>query len=400
MSNRSLVRLCIPVPAVAVLLSVGCLATDQDQGNGGTQIDTVTFKSVSVGGGHSCGIVVGDYAYCWGDNTFGQLGAADQLNHSVPQFVQGGPLEFRQISAGGTVTCAITADQDAYCWGQNEWGQVGIGAVTAPVLAPNKVLGGHQFTFVTSGAVHICGLVNAGEAWCWGLAGAGQLGNGQSGSETPVPLPVAVVGGHQFKELSAGTLHTCGVTTSGEAYCWGRGTNGELGDGAEANSTTPVRVSGDILFGFIDAGDDHTCAVDLEGNAHCWGAGGNGQLGTGARTSSTVPVAVTGAVAFTAISAGNNYSCGVDASAKVYCWGINAAGEIGDGTGELRTGPTPVTGNLEFRTISAGQSAITAATCGFATNNRVYCWGEGLLGQLGTGNLSSSRVPVEVVGQR
>ncbi len=399
MSNKSIVRLIIP--AVAVLLSVGCLATDQDPENGGTQIDSVTFKSVSAGSAHSCGIVVGNYAYCWGDNTTGQLGSGDLLNHAVPVFVEGGPLEFRQISAGGIVSCAITADQDAYCWGNNEWGQVGNGAISPPINTPSsKVLGGHAFTSVTGGGVHNCGLVGAGEAWCWGLAADGQLGNGQSGSQTAITQPAAVLGGHLFKQLSAGTFHTCGVTPSGEAYCWGRGENGELGNGAELNSTTPALVSGVILFEFIDVGDDHTCAIDLEGDAYCWGAGASGQLGTGARTSSDVPVAVTGGLVLTAISAGNSYTCGIDGTERAYCWGRNFAGELGDGTEELRTEPTLVAGNLEFATISAGQGAPTAATCGFTTGDRVYCWGEGLLGQLGTGNTSSSRVPVEVVGQQ
>ena len=154
------------------------------------------------------------------------------------------------------------------------------------------------------------------------------------------------------------------------------------GNDADANSSSPVLVSGNILFQFIDAGDDHTCAIDLEGNAYCWGSGASGQLGTGARTSSNVPVAVAGGLAFTAISAGNRYSCGIDGAAKAYCWGINAAGELGDGTEELRTEPTLVSGNLEFTTISAGQGSVTAATCGFTIGNRVYCWGEGLQGQL------------------
>ena len=158
--------------------------------------------------------------------------------------------------------------------------------------------------------------------------------------------------------------------------------------------------AGGILFEFIDAGDDHTCAIDLEGNASCWGSGAGGQLGTGARTSSDVPVAVAGGLAFKAISAGISYTCGVEGTERAYCWGLNFAGELGDGTDELRTEPTLVAGNLEFATISAGQGAPTAATCGFTSGNRVYCWGEGLLGQLGTGNTSSSRFPVEVVGQQ
>ncbi|UCD24320.1 MAG: hypothetical protein JSW51_15080 [Gemmatimonadota bacterium] len=395
------------VPAVALLASAACLGTGQEpNGNGGTPIDSVTFKSVSMGGLHACGIVVGNYAYCWGDNTAGQLGSGDILNHAVPTFVAGGELEFRQISAGGIGACAVTADQAAYCWGHNEWGQVGNGASSPPIISPQLVIGGRSFTFVTAGTAHNCGLVGAGEAYCWGQAGDGQLGNGQSGAETRVAQPDAVSGGYLFKELSAGTFHTCGVTPSGEAYCWGRGTTGALGNGADENSATPVQVSGGVLFEFISVGEEHTCGLDLEGNAYCWGAGSNGQLGTGLRTSSNVPVPVVGGLAFgTAlmdipISAGSNYTCAIDSQERAYCWGRNASGELGDGTEELRTEPTLVVGGLAFSEISAGKNSVQPSTCGFTTSDKVYCWGNGLQGQLGTGNTSSSRVPVEVVGQR
>jgi alpha-tubulin suppressor-like RCC1 family protein len=397
MGNKSTAGLII---SAVVLGSAACLDTQDPNGNNGTQIDSVSFLSVQVGGLHACGIVVGNYAYCWGDNTAGQLGSGDLLNHAVPVFVDGGELEFRQISAGGGGACAVTADGDAYCWGLNQFGQLGNGSSSPPFNVPTKVIGGLQFTQVTGGGVHNCGLVGSGQAYCWGQAGDGQLGNGQSGSETRIAQPDPVLGGHNFKELSAGTYHTCGVTTSGEAYCWGRGEGGALGDGSTGSSSTPVAVSGGLLFQFINVGQDHTCAIDLEGNAYCWGNGANGQLGTGARTSSDVPVAVAGGLSFLQISAGNSFTCGIDSQERAFCWGRNSAGELGDGTTATRTEPTLVSGGFEWETISAGESPVQPSTCGMTLASRAYCWGEGLQGQLGTGNTSSSLVPVEVVGQK
>jgi alpha-tubulin suppressor-like RCC1 family protein len=387
--------------SVAVVLGAGCLSLDEQGPNGnGIPIDTVTFRAVDAGGSHSCGIVEGDFSYCWGNNSVGQLGNGGGLSHAVPVAVSQGPLAFQQISAGGSLSCAVTADGDAYCWGQNQFGQIGSGVISSPVTAPEEVLGGRSFSVVSAGGVHACGLVANGEAWCWGLPASGQLGNGVSG-ETPVPVPDSVRGGHVFEEISAGTDHTCGVLSgSTDAYCWGQNTNGELGDGTTLNKDVPTLVVGGLLLKTIDAGDGHTCAVDLDGAAYCWGIGADGQLGTGSRTPSAVPVAVTGGFFFESISAGSRYTCGVAAGGEAYCWGLNSRGELGDGTSISRDEPVLVEGNLVFETISAGEGGLTAATCGFTSDNLVYCWGEGLEGQLGNGSTSSSPQPVLVVGQR
>jgi alpha-tubulin suppressor-like RCC1 family protein len=388
--------------AMAVVFSAACLGLDQGTGNGNaTAIDSVTFRAVDVGGLHTCGIVEGDLGYCWGNNSVGQLGTGDVLNHSVPRKVAQGDLVLRHVSAGGLVSCAVTDDQVAYCWGSNQFGQVGNGEVgTPPAISPEKVLGDHQFTTVSAGAVHVCGLVDDGEVWCWGLAGPGLLGNGISGDNTWSGVPDSAHTDQRFRVISAGSNHTCGLTPSGEAYCWGENTRGQLGNGTTENAEVPVQVVGGILFHEIDTGADHTCALDLEGNAYCWGSNFSGQLGAAAVVSSDTPVMVTGGLSFEIISAGTSYTCAVDNGSIAYCWGINDDGRLGDGTLISRNEPTMVAGNLDFETISAGEGGSNTATCGFTLDSLVYCWGDGLEGQLGTGSTGSSTSPVPVVGQR
>ncbi len=397
MLNRACLRW--TAPAAAALLGAACLGLDQDPPpNGGVPVDTVTFRSVDQGSLHACGLVLGNFGYCWGNNTSGQLGSSDQLSHAVPTAVAQGSVEYIQIDAGGSFTCALSAAQDAYCWGQNQFGQLGIGAAqTPPAIAPEAVLGGKKFTSISVGGVHVCGLVADGQAWCWGRPGDGQLGNGQSG-DTPQSVPDSVHGGIRFRQVSAGTNHTCGVTSSGEAYCWGQNLNGELGDGTTQAKDVPTLVTGGILFDAIDVGDDHTCAFDLDGNAYCWGDGQYGQLGTGARSSAEEPQLVIGGLFFSSISAGAKYTCGISGDA-IYCWGRNDRGELGDGTLLSRTEPTLVVGGLSFEEVTAGEGAPFAATCGFSTDDIVYCWGDGQDGQLGTGETSSSNEPVRVIGQ-
>ena len=107
------------------------------------------------------------------------------------------------------------------------------------------VVGGHTFALVSSGWLHTCGVTTSGEAYCWGL-GDERIGSDLINQQTmPVQTrPVAVSGGLKFDSVSAGRFHTCGVTMSGAAYCWGSGNSGRLGDGLEKAQTTPVSVAG------------------------------------------------------------------------------------------------------------------------------------------------------------
>src|SRR5439155_7778918 len=98
---------------------------------------------------------------------------------------------------------------------------------------------------------------------------------------------------------------TCGVTTSGAAYCWGL--RGQLGDGTSGTDRlTPVAVSGGLTFAAVSARGFHTCGVTTSGAAYCWGTNGSGELGNGTRTGSLIPVAVSGGLTFAAVSAGDS----------------------------------------------------------------------------------------------
>ncbi|HUF66464.1 MAG TPA: hypothetical protein VMM17_10875 [Gemmatimonadaceae bacterium] len=263
------------------------------------------FESVSAGYLYSCGLTAAGAAYCWGINSKGQLGAGERDPFGVrtaPVAVSGG-LRFQSLSAGDdSHTCGVTTGGAAYCWGSNVAGELGTETIqpgtTIRSLIPVAVSGGLTFQSVSAGFRHTCGVTTAGAAYCWGNNNFGQLGDGTA---TRSNVPVAVSGGLTFQSVSAGTTHTCGVTTAGVAYCWGRNAYGERGDGTrQPNNVTvnlPVAVSGDFRFRSVSAGgDSHTCGVTTAGVAYCWGGGGVGQRGDGTwgTTPGWVPVAVAG----------------------------------------------------------------------------------------------------------
>src|SRR5438309_1273885 len=238
-------------------------------------------------------------------------------------------LRFASVSAGGEYACGLTTDSATYCWGSAYDGTVvaredcgGYSCSRAPVAIPTTV----TFASLTTGLRAACGLTADGAAYCWGKNDFGQVGDGTT---NPTIIPVAVAGGLRFTSLSAGDFHTCGITTTGAAYCWG---TGALGDTMTTKSPTPLAVLGGYVFVTLSAGGYHTCAITSAGVGYCWGPNDWGKLGDGSTTGTLTPRPVAGGFTFATISGAQYHTCGLTVGGVAYCWGRNAEGELGDGT--------------------------------------------------------------------
>jgi alpha-tubulin suppressor-like RCC1 family protein len=288
--------------------------------------------------------------------------------------------------------CGTSAAGELWCWGDGGVGQLGNGATYSRYLATR---GGTnvKLASVSVGSTFACGLTSAGAAYCWGNNLDGALGDGTLTSRSS---PTAVASTVAFQILSAGGRHVCGVALNGDAYCWGANENGRLGaviDGTVA--TAPVKVSGGLSFVAISAGQFHTCGIVNGGAAYCWGLNASGQLGDNSQAARTAPTPVYGAMSFTAISAGGAHTCGVVQSGAAYCWGDNTHGQLGITTHyQPRQQPWPVAGGFAFKAISAG----ALHTCALTPDGLAYCWGDGFMGQLGNGRQAAGQEPVVVAG--
>jgi alpha-tubulin suppressor-like RCC1 family protein/pimeloyl-ACP methyl ester carboxylesterase len=349
----------------------------------GTVQPTVTPHTLSVGGGHACAIDVNGDAWCWGVNRSGQVGDGTNADAATPHRVSG-DLKFRSIAAGGMHTCAITTSGAMYCWGEASDGQIGNGTnVNSPT--PVHVASDSQFVDVAAGASHTCGVASGGHVLCWGFNRIGQLGIGvQTEDELSPRLAETSV---LFVSVAVGTTHTCGLSRSGLAFCWGMGGLGQLGVQSVAGqcfipagtmpcSTVPVPVEGHHVFTSLTAGGDHACGLALEG-MYCWGStpgtyvGQSYGLGDGTQSNSFTPIPVASGISSSVIDAGLKHTCAIGAARKGWCWGQNLHGQLGDATQTDQTSPDSLVGNHAWTAISAGD----VATCGLTAAGEVWCWG-------------------------
>lgn len=294
-------------------------------------------------GSHTCGTTVTDTILCWGRNQWSQVTAdgTQSLGVVVPTPMGGGP--YKMVSPTRLTSCGLSTSNAAVCWGLNPQGQVGDGT-TIQRLTPVPVSTTLQFSSIEASWLHTCALTAVGAAHCWG-AFLGQL-NLALRELTPVP----VGGGHVFTRLHSGGTHTCGLTATHETWCWGDNASGQLGDGTTTSGGPPVLVSGGLAFSVVatgtrpnSGGRSHTCAITLTATAYCWGLNEFGQLGDGTTTDRLVPTPVLTNEVFVAIGAGDNFTCAMTPDQRVFCWGSNANGELGTGTaGGMSSAPVLV----------------------------------------------------------
>jgi len=304
----------------------------------------LSFTTISAGYSYTCALTTTGIPYCWGSNFVGQLGLGniDTAAHVVPQPVTGSPT-LATLDAGAFHTCGRSSSGAAYCWGYNSQGENGDGQRGIIEPAPHTVVGGVSFASVTTGQTHSCGVASDSTAFCWGNGSAGILGLDSfpapcvsTGTGPQCPEPMLVVGSTKYPSLEAGWSHTCALVVGGAAYCWGSNQYGQLGTGTPADfSATPVVVSGGHTFVSLSSGTAHSCALTSAGEAWCWGAGGDGRLGDGSGTSgsysSSSPLPAAGGLIFAVLSAGGGITCGVTTSGTTYCWGANDYGQLGIG---------------------------------------------------------------------
>jgi len=260
-------------------------------------------------------------AWAWGTGANGRLGDNRIANNSLPVSVHQGALTFTQISAGTDYSLALDSLGQAWAWGAGTSGKLGVNNLVSYSVPVSVHQGALTFTQILAGNTHSMALDSLGQAWAWGSNNAGKLGVNNLVSYS---VPVSV---HQgtltFTQISAGGEHSLALDSLGQAWAWGSGGSGSLGNNSIVSVSVPVSVhQGALTFTQVVAAAGHTLALDSLGQAWAWGTGTNGRLGNNDIASVSVPVSVhQGALTFTQIAGANSVSMAMDNSGRAWAWG-------------------------------------------------------------------------------
>ena len=354
------------------------------------------LRRLSVGSMAACVIDRASAAWCWGDNDFGQL-ATPPGAFSTTAIAVDVPALTRFGATGAQAFCGFTSDGAAMCWGRADFGMLTANVPRGTVVT----VAGGPYTEVGIGRLGGCGLGTTGIGYCWGNNQRGEIGSTAIPLLTSTTNPTPIDGGRTYDFVASGWLHACGLTKTGAAYCWGLGELlGAGGTPADTISRVPLLVSGGHTFSQLAIGPSHTCGLKADGQAWCWGRNASGQLGDGSGTNSRVPVQVATSLRFSTIAVGDviqaptGYTCALTDDGTAYCWGRNERGQLGDGTQVARSIPTAVGGGLRFTALELGENS----TCGMR-GELVWCWGGNERGQIGDGTTVDRLLPVLIRGQ-
>ena len=359
-----------------------------------------TFKSISAGDSHTCAVSSVGEGWCWGNNSSGQIGDGTSTNKFAPVLIAipaGEPslTGWETFSAGYQHTCGVTTRHTAYCWGDNTYGQLGDTTKTARLI---PALVQHVITWATvvAGGRHTCGLDIAGTAYCWGDNSSYALGDTFATSRA-LPNPVATPGliPLGFTSISVGKSHTCAKSTGSATFCWGSNGSGQLGDGTMGPTSTLHTVATSYVLGPLATGSEHSCGIASTGSPgfmYCWGSNSSGQIGNSTTITQTAPAQVSGSNNWKSVVSSDRTTCGTDSTDTGYCWGSGGSGQIGDGVTQNRSAPTAILTSLKWAQLSAGGSH----TCGIAQSGKAYCWGSNAAGQIGHGS-SVAMQPLPVI---
>jgi alpha-tubulin suppressor-like RCC1 family protein len=350
-----------------------------------TPADTDWATAIAVGGNGACALSPTGRVRCWGDAAL--LGQAD-ANASADRPVEvAGLADASAIAVGSTemasFACALTTTAgEVWCWGDGGLGELGDGT-TPSASPPVRVTGLSGVTAISAGASKACALLASGSVACWGVEVLAQ-GSEEVGVQTE-PVPVDDLSA--ATAISVGDGIACAIVETDRPMCWGYGVNNGLGDGDPHDSRTPVAVTGLENVKLVSAGYESGCAIEGSGFAWCWGRGAAAATGEGPGTLRRAP-GFGGDVA--AISAGDNTRCAVTTQGMARCWGWAIYGLLGDGSDGSNTN-TPV----EVKQLPSVRDVAVSISkaCALTTSGDVFCWGAS---PLGDGTRLSSDVAVRV----
>ena len=363
------------------------------------QIGNSSWSLVSGGEQFVMGITVDGKLYGWGLNNAGQLGVTPST------------FTWSKISSSGTGThtLAIRSDNKLFAWGLNSSGQLGT-SDTINRSSPVQVASG-SYTEINAGLSSSYAIKSDGSLWGWGNNAQGQLGlNNRINHSSPIQI-----GTSSWSQVSASKGHSSplGVnyvlasTSDNKLFAWGTNSFGQLGLNDTVNRSSPVQI-GSGSWSQVGVGNDWVLAIDTSNKLYAWGSNSFGKLGGGDQTPAnhrSTPQQIGALSIWNNMSAGAYQGVATDNTGALYTWGLNTLGSLGLNDRVDRSSPTQVTsitipntssptqvGTSSYILVNAGNNISTA----ISSDSKLFVWGLGTTGQLGTGVTFSRSSPVQI----
>lgn len=335
------------------------------------------------------------YLWVWGMGGNGRLGVGNTTNYSSPVQLGAGD-NWAVVNGGfkGSYGMGIKADGTLWGWGNNGYGNLGLGTTTH-YSSPVQVGALTTWSSVSTGYGATLAIKTDGTLWAWGNAAHGQLGHNNT---TTISSPVQVGALTDWASVAvsgANSGSTAAVKTDGTLWTWGANTQGQLGDGTTTNTSSPVQVGALTTWKNVCTGSLFTVATATDGTLWSWGANNSGQLGVSNTTYYSSPVQV-GALTNWVVRAGTggqDFCAVVKTDGTLWTWGLNSGGQLGLGNyTTVYNSPNQVGALTTWADVVARDGYTTALT----TTQQLWSIGYDSTGGLGTGATKLTNSPIQV----
>jgi len=334
---------------------------------------------------------VGDELWTWGRNDVSQLGINATGNRSTPVTTFAGGTNWKQVAGGFKNKAAIKTDGTLWTWGINSFGILGDNTSVTKSTPVTTFAGGTNWRQVSSAQYHAAAIKTDGTLWCWGLNQYSQIGINATGARsTPV---TTFSGGTNWKQVSCGGGHIAATKTDGTLWLWGRNSFG-IGDNTTVHRSTPVTTfAGGTNWKQVSGGGVFTAAIKTDGTLWLWGYNNYGNLGDNTTIQKNTPITTfTGGTNWKQVSSGGYHTAAIKTNGTLWTWGYGARGELGDNTITLKKSipSTTFSGGTNWKQISGGDSHTAA----IKTDGTLWIWGSSAYAQLGANDSIQKNTPV------
>lgn len=349
------------------------------------------WTDIAKGRYHTMALKSNGEVWSWGTNQNGEQGNGDIYSDTLRKPTLNRDKEYIEIAAGLSYSCGIDSGHRLWCVGRNDDGQLGNNSIEDTIVPVQENSMSTDWKIVRAGTFHTVAIKNDGTLWGWGDNEYGQLGVGRDTHRIRVPTQESTMS-TDWIDVSVSSpnikssSYTLGLKSNGEVWGWGSSFNQLCIEkvGSSDYKKVPIKISADSTsWKAISAGNYHSMFIKDDNTL--WGCGYNsdGKLGIGSTTVTSTITEVSGGGYWAAVDAGYNHSMGLKQDGSLWTWGRNSDSELCDGTQEDRDVPVKISENGDsWSKISTRRYSSSA----IKSDGTLWSCGKNNYGQLGINN--------------